>query len=183
MKAFLVVLLFAAVALAQDPSAITSAESACGSREIKFDAKLAANQHPTPQPEPGKALVYVIEDLGQCSGCSAGSNSFFTQVDHALTRVGMDGSWAGANHGSSYIFFAADPGEHHLCINWQSRLEIRSRAFAMANFRAEEGKTYYFRERVFPGHDDYSFDLDPLNDDQGKYLIAISAFSASHPKK
>jgi hypothetical protein len=37
---------------------------------------------------------------------------------------------------------------------------------------------------VFPGHGgDYSFDLDSVNSDEGKYLIAISPASVSHPKK
>jgi len=182
MKAALIVLLFAASAFAQDQSAILAAESACGAKEVKFDAKQATTQHPAPQPEPGKALIYVVEDLGQCSECTP--HSIFTSVDQALTKVGVDGAWVGANRGSSYLFFAADPGEHHLCINWQSRLEARSRAFAMLNFTAEEGKIYYFRARVFPGQDgDYSFDLDPVNSDQGKYLVAVSASSVSHPKR
>lgn len=183
MRTILVVVLFAASALAQDSAAIMAAQAACGTPDIKFDAKQDAVLHPTPQPEPGKALVYVIEDLGQCSGCEAHSSAFFNNVDQALTKVGMDGAWTGANRGRSYISFAADPGEHHLCINWQSRLEVRSHAYDMANFTAEEGKVYYFRERVFPGHADYTFDLDPGNGDEGKYLVAISAFSVSHPKK
>jgi hypothetical protein len=54
----------------------------------------------------------------------------------------------------------------------------------MANFTAEEGKVYYFRERVFPGeHGAYSFDLDSVNSDEGKYLVASYAFSVSHAKK
>ena len=184
MKAALVLILFAASAFAQDQSAIVASEAACGPKNVNFDAKQETTQHPTPQPEPGKALIYVIEDLGQCPECVSKSNAIFTSVDQALTKVGMDGAWVGANRGNSYFFFAADPSEHHLCINWQSRLEIRSHAFAMANFTAEEGKIYYFRERLFPGHaGDYSFDLDPVNSDQGKFLVASSAFSVSHPKK
>lgn len=98
-----------------------------------------------------KQLVYAVEDLGQCSQCTGRGNAFFTDVSMALTKVGMDGNWMGANHGNSYLLFTADPGEHHLCLNWQSVFVVRSRAFAMANFTAEEGKTYYFRARVFRG--------------------------------
>ncbi len=89
----------------------------------------------------------------------------------------------GANQGSSYFFFSTDPGERHLCLNWQSRFEAHSRAVALANFTAEAGQVYYFQARIFPGHYDYTFDLDPVNSDEGKFLIASSAFSASHPKK
>ncbi|HEY1659727.1 MAG TPA: hypothetical protein VGG14_15340 [Candidatus Sulfotelmatobacter sp.] len=186
MKTVLVVLFFGVSVFAQDPAAVVAAESACGPTSTKFDVKPDATQHPTAQPDPGKALVYVVEDLGECPGCIA-SNSFagfFNTVDNAVTKVGMDGTWMGANRGSSYIFFATTPGGHHLCMNWQSRLQERSRAFAMANFTAEDGKVYYFRERVFPGHSgDYVFELDPVNSDEGKYLVAISPLSVSHPKK
>jgi hypothetical protein len=186
MKTVLVLLLFATSVFAQDPAAVVAAESACGPNNTTFNVKPDAVQHPTVQPESGKALIYVVEDLGECPGCSTSSSfaGFFNSVDNAVTKVGMDGAWMGANRGSSYIFFAATPGEHHLCMNWQSRLQERSRAFAMANFTAAEGKVYYFRERVFPGHSgDYVFELDPVNSDEGKYLVAISPFSVSHPKK
>ena len=183
MKVVLVLILFAASAFAQDVTAIAAAESACGAKDTNFDVKRDTTQHPTPQPEAGKALVYVVEDMGQCPECTGHGNAFFTNVSMALTKVGMDGAWMGANHGNSYFFFAVDPGEHHLCINWQSVLQVRSRAFAMANFTAEEGKVYYFRARVFPGKDDYSFDLDLVNSDEGKFLVASSVLSVSHPKK
>jgi hypothetical protein len=172
MKSALAVILFAACAFAQDPTAITAAQSSCGPKDVKFDARQDATQHPIPQPDADKALVYVVQEIGQlkCTGC-------------ALTKVAMDGNWMGANQGSSYFSFPADPGEHHLCINWQSRLGWKSRAFALANFTAEPGKVYYFRARIFPGHLDYSFDLDPINSDQGKFLVASSAISVSNPKK
>lgn len=172
MKAALVVLLFAASAFSQDQAAITAAEAACGPKNIRFDAAEDATKHPTPQPDSGKALVYLIQDLGemQCSEC-------------ALTKVGLDGTWIGANQGSSYIFFPADPGERHLCVNWQSRLGFRSRAFAMANFTAEAGHVYYFHTRISFSRSIYVFDLEPVNSDEGKYLVALSALSVSRPKE
>jgi hypothetical protein len=175
MKTALVLILAAASAFAQDQAAITAAEAACGPKNVKFDANQDTTQHPTPQPETGKALVYVVQDTGgiHCTEC-------------ALTKVGLDGSWVGANQGSSYFFFPVTPGEHHLCINWQSRLESRSRAFAMANFTVEEGKTYYFQQRfIYSAAAGYygSFTLDLTNSDEGKYLVASSAFAVSHPKK
>jgi hypothetical protein len=173
MKA-IVLILFATSVFAQDQAAIAAAEAACGPKNVKFDVRPDETQHPVPQPETGKALVYVIEDLGQLPDY-VGSG--------ALIKVGMDGAWVGASEGASYLFFAANPGERHLCVNWQSRLEIRSRAFAMVNFTAEAGKIYYFRARVFSARDDYTFDLDPVNSDQGKFLVASSAFIVSHPNK
>ena len=152
---------------------MAAAQAACGPKNIKFNAKQDNTQHPTPEPDKDKALVYVVQELGQmkCEGC-------------ALTRLGLDGNWVGANQGSSYFFFWTEPGEHHLCLNWQSRFERLSQSIALANFIAEAGKVYYFRARIFTGHGgDYSFDLDPINSDQGKYLVAASPFAVSHPKK
>jgi hypothetical protein len=172
MKALLTIVLFVtSLAFAQDQAAIAASEAACGPKDAKFDAKQDVTQHPTPEPDADKALVYVVQEIGQehCKGC-------------ALTKVGLDGAWVGANQGSSYFFFSTDPGEHHLCLNWQSRFEGLSRAFAMADFTAAAGKVYYFRARIFPGHYDYSFDLDLINSDQGKFLVASSAFSNSHPR-
>jgi len=183
MKAALVLFVFAVSAFAQDHAAIVTAQSACGPKTVTFDAKQDITQHPTPQPEPDKAVVYVVEDLGQCSDCGGAS---FTpkDVEDAVVKVGMDGGWIGATRGNSYLWISAEPGEHHMCLNWQSSLAERSRAFAMINFTAEAGRIYYFRARLFPGgNGDYSFDLDPVSSDQGKYLVASSAFSISRPKK
>jgi hypothetical protein len=182
MKSALTVILFAVSALAQDQNAVVAAQSACGPAPVSFAVRADATQHPTPAPDPDKALVFVVEDLGQCVDCYGG-RSIVGDVTAALVKVGMDGSWIGANQGSSYLFFAATPGEHHLCANWQSRLEERARSFAMVSFTAEAGKVYYFRIRLFPGQGDFAFDLDPINSDQGKYLVASSAYSVSHPKK
>jgi hypothetical protein len=167
----IVLVLFAACAFAQDQAAVAAAEAGCGPTNVRFDAKEDTNQHPVPQPDSGKALVYVVQELGevQCTGC-------------ALSKVGVDGNWVGANQGASYFSFPVDPGEHHLCVNWQSRFEWRSRAVALANFTAEPGKVYYFRTRLFSTRTDYLFDLDLVNSDQGKFLVASSAFSVSHLK-
>lgn len=89
MKATLALILFVtAAASAQDQAAIAAAESSCGPKNVKFDAKQDPTQHPTPQPDPDKALVYVVQEMGEqkCSNC-------------ALTKVGLDGIWVGANQG------------------------------------------------------------------------------------
>jgi len=112
MKTALALILFAVSAWSQDQSAIGAAQAACGPKNVKFSAKQDATKHPTPEPDAHKALVYVVQELGEfkCGGC-------------ALTRLGLDGTWVGANQGTSYFFFWTESGEHHLCLNWQSRLE------------------------------------------------------------
>lgn len=185
MKGAVVLILFVASAYAQDGAAVAAAEAACGPREVNFDVKQDTTKRPIPEADSAKALLYVVEDLGQCPDCGRGMGlgQIATDVSGALTKVGMDGSWVGANQGSSYFFLSVEPGEHHLCMNWQSRMAERSRAYAMANLTAEAGKTYYFRARVFPGEHDYSFDLDLVNSDQGKFLVASSSFSVWRARK
>jgi hypothetical protein len=172
MRVVLVLVFVAISAGAQDQAAVAAAQAACGPKNAKFSAIQDHQQHPTPDPDPEKALVYVVQELGElkCEDC-------------ALTRIGLDGSWVGANQGSSYFFFWTGPGEHHLCLNWQSWIHARSQAVALANFSAEAGTVYYFRARIFYARENYSFDLDAINSDQGKYLVASSALCASHTKK
>ncbi len=184
MKTAVMIAILSAMAFAQDPAAVESIQAACGPPSVNFSVNTDTPQRPNAQPVPGKGMVFVVEDLGQCIDCEGTRSPFsFTNVQSAITKVGVDGAWVGANKGNSYLSFAVTPGEHHLCINWQSRISERSRAFAFANFTAEAGKTYYFRERVFPGRDDYSFDLDKVNSDEGKYLVASSPYSVSKTKK
>lgn len=182
MRIVLVLALLAATAVAQDNVSLMSAEAACGPAKIRFSAAADATQHPVPQPEPDRALVFVVEDLGQCKDCYHG-RYIVSDVNAAVVKIGADGSWVGADRGNSYLFFSVTPGEHHLCMNWQSRLETRSHAFAMASLVAEAGKVYYFRARVFPGENDFSFDLDRVDTDEGKFLVAASPYSVSHAKK
>ncbi len=185
MKTALVVILIAASAFAQDHAAVVAAKSAaCGPASTSFTVNSDSTQHPTPEPDPDKALIFVVEDLGQCIDCYSSKSPLSVEdVSNAVIKVGADGDWVGADKGNSYLFFTATPGEHHLCINWQSRLIERSQAFAMASLTVEAGKVYYLRARLFPGRANFSFDLDPVNRDEGKFLVAASGYSVSHAKK
>jgi hypothetical protein len=169
LAALMLSFVFAVSAAAQDQSTIVAAQAACGPKKTNFDVTWDS-AHLTPQPEPGKALVYVIENVGeeQCRNC-------------AITKVAMDGAWMGANKGSAYFFFPVTPGEHHLCANWQSMFKWINKAFAMTEFAAEAGHVYYFEVRIAGAG--LFFDLNPVNDDQGRYFVACDLFSVSHPKK
>lgn len=158
-----------------DWSALAAAEAACGPSNTKFAVETQASPHKLQQRDSGKALVYVIEQnlleapiLWQ----------FSSHGPDITARVGLDGAWVGANHGNSYLFFSVAPGEHHLCADWVSGLLPTGRIASLAPLMAEAGKTYYFRLRISP-----YFDLDPVNSDEGKLLIASSLLSISHPKK
>jgi len=171
MKNLLVIILLATSALAQNKPK-SAAPAACASRSANFDVKLDQSQHSLLPPEPGKARVYFIQDLG-----------FVSCLGSCLTtKIGLDGAWVGANQHNSYFSVSVEPGEHHLCANVQSRFAAGNRYLALAHFNAEPGKVYYFRTRALGSNDNPVLDFDPVDSDQAEYLIASYPLSASHPK-
>jgi hypothetical protein len=172
MRSALIVMLLAVSAFAQRESGPLAA--ACGPKSISFNAKPDESQHTQAQPEPGKALVYFIQDIGEVN-CFGGC---------ITTKIGLDGTWVGAHQSNSYFSVSVEPGEHHVCANPQSHVGWISRKVALAHFTAEAGKVYYFRTRGFMGGsgDQLLFDLDPVDSDQAKYLIASYPLSVSQPK-
>jgi hypothetical protein len=175
--AFLFSTLLFSTALAQEQAPLAAAEAACGSKDVQFEPQAASSQ-PLAQPDAGKSLIYVVEVFDKVVG----------QISRPTLSIGVDGKWVGADKGNSYISFSVEPGEHHLCANWQSRWKRFSNEEAFNGFTADPGKTYYFRARIneigAPGAaSNFSLDLESLNEDQGKYLVASSAMSAAQPKK
>jgi hypothetical protein len=174
MRSFLVVFLFVFSAFALNSAALANPQSACGQSDVRFDIKKDSGEH-VAQAEAGKALVYVIqdEDHPDCLRCDV------------TTRVGLDGSWIGANNGDSYFFFSVEPGEHHLCANRQPEINISTKPIALLSFTAEAVKTYYFRVHAIYGADrgaSYS-DFAAVDSDEAHYLISISAHANSRAKK
>jgi hypothetical protein len=183
MKATLVTLLFVTStfvassfttsAFAQDKPASIVAPG-CGPTDVKFSVKTDKAQHPAAKPEAGEAIVYFVED-----------DTHFQSTPKPTTRIGLDGTWIGANHGNSYFSFTVDPGEHHLCANWQSSVGIgMGNKSAAAHFTAKAGAVYYFRventwlrEVMIPG-----IELAPLDSDEGQLLASKFAYSSFQPK-
>jgi hypothetical protein len=176
MKSVLAAMLFAASALAQNNPPLAPAQGACGPLGVNFDAKASASQ-PTAQPEPGKALVYFAEDFQKAPG----------ELGNPTIRIGLDGAWMGATRANSYLFFSVNPGEHHLCTNWQSSLKRLSRLAAFARFTAEPGETYYFRARItyspYGRAANMNLDLDRVDPDEGQFLVSSFRLSNWTPKK
>ncbi|MGO9402160.1 MAG: DUF2846 domain-containing protein [Terriglobales bacterium] len=160
-------------AFAQDSAAVSAAQTACGPKDVNFDISDDNSQHTIGQPEAGKALVYVIQDIGSISCIGA----------CITTKVALDGAWIGANHHNSYFSFAVNPGEHHLCAGWQSHFARLSRLVGLVHFTAEAGKVYYFRTKAFGDKYQAYLDLDPIDSDQGIFFVASYPLSISHPKK
>jgi hypothetical protein len=157
-------------AFAQDQAATARTAAGCGPGQVQFDVKLDDTLHVLAQPEAGKAMVYVFED----------------DFTGPTMRIGVDGSWAGATNGKSFIYFSIAPGEHNVCTEWQSNVfKKRSERVGGAislNLAAE--KVYYLRmtfEEVTKASGRIKLDL--TDNAEGQFLLSCSALSHSHPKK
>jgi hypothetical protein len=98
MKTLVAVMLFAVQGLAQQSSTPPPFHQACGPLQVKFETSISTSRPPS-QPEPGEALVYVVEDF-QTIGATIGAPTF---------KIGLDGAWIGATHGSPILFFRSIP--------------------------------------------------------------------------
>ena len=173
MKAFAVVLLFGTFVFAQNSSSINEAPG-CGAASVKFDVKADKSQHALLTPPPDQAVMYFVED-----------DSEFESTPKPTTRIGVDGTWVGANHGNSYFSFTVTPGVHHLCASWQSLTIIGAHdTSAAAHFTAEAGQVYYFRvkNKWLREHAATHVDLSPVDSDEGQLLASRRPLSVSHPK-
>jgi hypothetical protein len=171
MRTALLSLLLTVSAVAQSQSAPVA--TACGPGNIAFVAHEGRTPlAPTP-PEPGKALIYFIQDKGQSA-----------EEQHYTLKIGVDGAWVGAYKNNSVFAISVRPGEHHVCASVQS-IFAPGLNLALAHFTAEAGKVYYFRTRFFGGLGSpvAYLNLDQPDSDQAKYLISIYPSSVSRSKK
>lgn len=149
----------AAVARSQMAAAIAAA--GCGPSEVQFDVKGDNQQHPMPQAEPGRALIYVFAD---------------TTVS-ATTRLGLDSKWIGATQNGSYFFFPADPGEHRLCVNVQSNKPAPPGT--AGTMTVEAGRAYYFEIQASGDQSGsvIGMQIQQLDDAEGQYMVATHSLS------
>jgi len=173
MNFLLATFLLTSLAFAQNQPASSAKIPACGAPESRFEVKPDTGQH-SAQPEPGKALVYFIQD-----------DSDFASRPRPTTRVGLDGQWVGATHANSYFYFSVDPGVHHLCASWQTMVGLRtSHKTAAGHFTAEVSGVYYFEAKDSSPYGGSPFiTLSLLDSDEGQLLASELEFSASQPKK
>lgn len=158
---------FTQVAMAQNDAAIDKAKSACGPGQVHFDLEAINYTDSITQPASGKALVYVIAE------------------GPITARIGLKSAWVGAVEGGSHLSFPVDPGEHHVCASWQSIFVKTNKVVGLFSFTAEAGKIYYFRVRATIQGQNASalLDMEPINSDQGSYMVLKSKISESHVKK
>ena len=176
MKTLCGLLLLGSSLLAQDAPPPSASAPACGPVETRFQVKTDQDRHPTIQPDAGKAVVYFLQDDAE-----------FLTRPRPTTRMGIDGAWVGATKSNSYFYVLVAPGEHHLCVSWQTSegFDVPENT-AAAHFTADSGGVYFFRARDFWARDlgpSGHVELLPLDSDEGQLLIAKFSFSTATPKK
>ena len=148
--------------------------SACGNLHVSMAVDLDNSSHSIQAPEAGKARIYFIEDTGQT-----------VNIGYPTARIGIDGTWVGANKKNSYFSVAVEPGAHHLCLAVQSFIaRWAPEVIELAHLNAEAGQVYYYRSRIISSQSGPEYLVfDPVDSDEAKYLIASYPLSISHPKK
>jgi hypothetical protein len=76
---------FVTTAFAQTSPVEQAAAPGCAKDDLKFDVKTDKSQHPFTKPDPGRALVYLLQD-----------DTDFLSNPRPTTRFSLDGSWIGA---------------------------------------------------------------------------------------
>ena len=148
-------------AFGQDKAAISVAEAGCGPDNFELSVTTDESRHPTPTPENGKALIYVVQRAG------------------GTFKFGADGKWLGASKNGTYFYATVDPGEHHLCVKGQLPAW---KGLYLHQLNAKTGETYYFFVRVLAGGGHDILTLIEVDADEGKELVARSRFISSHAK-
>jgi hypothetical protein len=175
MKALLAVLLFAAPAFAQNVPATDSSAPDCSRGVVSFAVKQDSGQHPVPNAQDGKAMVVFLQD-----------DAKFASYPRPTTRFAVDGNWVGATHANSYFYISIDPGEHHLCADWQSLAILApTRPTAALHFTAEAGKVYYFRasDIYFRERGFAEVAFNDVDSDEALILLRQFSHDTSKPKK
>jgi len=174
MRTILGILLFAASACAQSaPPATSNAAAVCSNLpNAIFEVKTENGEHAA-QPVAGKALVYFMQD-----------DTKYFEHPRPTTRLAVDGAWVGATHSDSYFYVSVEPGEHHLCANWQGGGLQPVVAVAAAHFTAKAGHSYYFRAQNSSVKDgEKTIEFARVDSDEGQLLVNRYAFSSSSVKK
>ena len=104
---FLVFLLttFVSVCVAADGG---RAQPGCGSADVKFKVETGSGSEE--HLATGKARLYVVE---------AFRRPIF-EFRNPTIRIRLDGHWLGATNINHFLASTIDPGEHRICVQWQT---------------------------------------------------------------
>jgi Protein of unknown function (DUF2846) len=157
------------------PPTGSAAAPGCGPANVSFDVKSSGSSHPVSQPEPGKALVYFLQE-----------DKVFESRPRPTVKWALDGNWIGATQANRYFHISVDPGEHHVCSEWQTAvILIAGHPAAAAHFTTEAGQAYYFRTENYFWKETgvTNIKLGQLDSDEALLLMSQFGFSESKPKK
>ncbi len=168
---------------------IRTAEAACGDSTVRFKVKRVNGPSEAPAPLARSARVVVLE-----SGLGYGDEYFvpkgnsrpkhYNKLPQRLTptvRMGMDGQWMGALRGNDFFTFTAPPGEHHLCVQFQSAKNAgtspRLPMAFLSRMKADAGQTYYFQISYMVIHNlnKWGLELHPLPEYSGRLIWSRSS--------
>lgn len=179
-------LLCAVPVIGQNQAIDPRTAAGCGPASAEFRVKVNKAKHEVVHPDAGKGQVYVIVQETPHPGETL-------YIGNITTRVGVDGTWVGANYGESYLTFQLEPGEHHICSDWQSGQKSRQKLSSAADLLVEAGSTYYFvvdlctgapingtSGSTFPSPD---LKLKPVEGSQGMLLVSKTGQSNWELKK
>jgi hypothetical protein len=161
--------------MAQSTDARTAA--GCGPKNFDFNIKTVQSDHAIIRPEPGKAIVYVVETVKQNIACLGTCKS--------TVRIGVDGEWSAAVQHDSYAVFSVDAGGHHLCGDWKSRLKTDIRLSAIT-VKAEPDMIYYVLIDLSyfePGQKRGFIKLKSIDSAEGQALVSTRKLTTLQPKK
>lgn len=152
------------------PTNIREAAPGCGDPRARFRVWQGRGVDTSVPLAAGQARVYVIEDAGW--PYEGRPRKMWGSIAH----IGLDGKWVGATKENSYLVFSVMAGEHHLCSRWKGVFRSED---SLAVLEARPGATYYFRAGTYldcagDGGCYVYMDLEPVNADEGKFLLAES---------
>lgn len=136
--------------------------AACGVDNTQFETKPDRAGAGPVVPPPGKALVYVIEQM--------------THWGSTRVNVGVDGRWIAQLSSPSYTSVVMDPGVHHLCAEYEGPAVPRDIDSAILHrLKVQAGKTYYllYRGVISEGSGEVGF-FDLVDEDEGRYALESS---------
>jgi hypothetical protein len=83
------------------------------------------------------------------------------------------------------VRFSVEPGDHHVCADWQSSIARRARLSSAVDFQTQAGQSYYFRLAVRFGDKEHPdrLRLEQVDNAEGAILVSNAVLSTSHPKK
>jgi hypothetical protein len=158
----------------QQPAAEASPiMAACGAVKANFAIQKDAMHLAQTQPPEGQALVYLIEEMPGLPFVSSTVN------------FGVDGLWIGATKAETYMVLPLSPGVHHLCSEYQTHLPAGEQGrVTLRRLNLEAGKSYYilYRGLITKDSGEVAF-LNPVDEDEGRYLIQTFDHVTSYPKK